>query len=175
MTKEMKAGIAAAVAEWARTRLESLDHIRETMLGTIQAERERIAKLEESAFDDYLDSLEYDQQLFEEAEVLVGGLLLVGLYSAVEHFAKQLLRHRYPAHQVKQLYRIENLKEALARDCSVNLASIRCFEQIDELRQKNNKVKHGEPIGESALAAYGRLKDAVVPYLEQLALAVIPD
>jgi hypothetical protein len=173
MSKEMIAGIAEAVARWARLRIEHLDHIREKMLESIASERVEIANREKGAEGDYLDSLDDDHFLFE-AEETIGGLLLVGLYSAVEHITKQLLRRRYPPNKVMQCYKIEFLKETLAEDGGVDLASVPGVHAIDELRRKSNHVKHGERIGESALAAYERLRSEVAPYLEGLALVVLP-
>jgi hypothetical protein len=171
MSTEMIAGIADAAAKWARLRIEHLDRIRGRMLESISSEREQLATREKEG--DYFDTLDDDHFLFE-AEETVGGLLLVGLYSAVEHITKQLLRHRYPPNKVKQCYRFEYLQEVLAKDCDVNLASVPGFHAIDELRNKSNHVKHGERIGEPALAAYERLRSEVAPYLKGLALVVLP-
>ena len=173
MSKEMIAGIAEAAAGWARLRIKHLDHIRDKMLESISSEREQIANLEKVAWNDYLDRQDDDHFLYE-AEGIVGGLLLVGLDSEVEHITKQLLRHRYPPDKVMQCYKIEFLKKALAKDCGVNLESVQGFAAIDELRGKSNLVKHGGPIGEPALAAYERLRSEVAPYLEGLALVVLP-
>jgi hypothetical protein len=173
MSKEMIAGIAEAAAKWSRERIEHLDHIQEKMLESISAEREQIANREKGVEGDYFDSLDDEHFLFE-AEETVGGLLLIGLYSAVEHITKQLLRHRYPPDKVKQCYRFEYLQEVLARDCHVNLSSVPGFHAIDELRSKSNQVKHGGPNRELPLAAYERLRTAVVPYLERLAQVIVP-
>jgi hypothetical protein len=81
---------------------------------------------------------------------------------------------RYPPHEVEQCYKIENLQEALAKDCGVNLADVPGFHAVNELRGKCNQVKHGGLIRESALAAYERLRTPVVPYLEQLAQDIVP-
>jgi hypothetical protein len=169
--------VAAAVAELTRFKLERLEHIREKMLSSISSEKEAIGELAiaKGAQEDYLDSLADDIQFLGEAEETVGGLLLVGLYSAVEHFTKSILRHRYSSGQVKQFFKTDELRATMARDFNVNLSNIPRFAEIDELRVKNNAVKHGGSIGEPALAAYARLSDAVVPYLRELARIVVPD
>jgi hypothetical protein len=171
VSKEM---IVGAVAELARLRLGRLDHIRETMLASIQLEREKIAEMYTGAQEDFADCLADDHHFLYEAEEMVGGLLLVGLYSAVEHFTKQLLRHRYPPNKVKQCYKIEGLQEALAKDCDVNLSVMPEYAAIDDLRKRNNAVKHGGGSREPSLPAYERLREAVVPYLERIALVIVP-
>ena len=176
MSKEMKDGITAAVAELARLSLERLDRIREKMLESISSEREQITNLAKGAVDDYLDSLADDHHFLDEAEEVIGGMLLVGLYGVVEHFTKQLLRHRtLTDEQREKCYRIDKLKKYLVTECGVGLATVPGFDDIDQLREKNNHVKHGGRIGEPALRAYERLRHAVVPYLERLALVIIPD
>lgn len=155
-------------------RLERLDHIRVKMLESIQSERQQIAELYKGAPEDFADSLADDHYFLEEAEEMVGGLLLVGLYSAVEHFTKQLLRHRYPPNKVTLCYKIEALQEALAMDCNVNLSAMPEFAAIDELRKRNNAVKHGGGDRKPSLPAYERLREVVVPYLERIALVVVP-
>ena len=148
MSNEMKAAIVESVADSARLRIERLDRIRDKILVSISSERERIADLEKAAVGDCLDSLLDDGHFLFEMEQTVGGLLLVGLYSAVEHSTKQLLRHRYPPNKVEQCHKIEDLQEALAKECGVNLKNVPGFDAIDELRGKNNRVKHGGPIRE---------------------------
>ena len=169
MTKQY---IAAAIVELAATRLKRLEHIRTNMLASIQSEREEIQKLHCDAELD-ADVLADECRYLNEAEVMIGGLLIVGLYSAVEHFTKQLLRHRYPPSKVNEFYKIERLQEALARDCQVDLFTMPEFAAIDELRQRNNAVKHGGQYREPSLETYDKVRPAVVPYLERIGAVII--
>jgi hypothetical protein len=169
MTKQY---IVAAIVELAAERLQRLEHIRTSMLATIQAEREQII---ESHKDSEVteDMLADEYPFLQDAEEMIGGLLVVGLYSAVEHFSKQLLRHRYPPNKVKQLYKIETLREALEKDCGMNLFEIPEFVAIDDLRKRNNAVKHGEPYREPSLELYDRVRPAVIPYLERIGFVIL--
>lgn len=167
------AEITAAIVEVAAEQIQRLEHIRNSMLATIQAEREQI--IESHKGSDFTEDMLFDDYPFlYDAEQMIGGLLIVGLYSAVEHFTKQFLRRRYPPNKVKQLYKLEMLKEALAKDSDVKLASLPEFAAIDELRKRNNAVKHGGRYRESSLDAYDRLKTAVIPYLERIGPLTYP-
>ena len=165
--------ITSAVVRLANERLQRLEQIRRSMLAAIESEREQI--LESNLDLKTNDGLLADEYPFlQDAEEMIGGLLIVGLYGVVEHFTKQLLRHRYPPNKVEQFYRMETLQEALARDCDVNLSIMPEFAAIDDLRRRNNAVKHGGLDREPTLEAYERLQTTVVPYLERIGLIIVP-
>ena len=82
MAKEV---VAAAVAEYSRFEIESLERIRETMLSGIASERKMIHRLTVGADEETLEDLGSDDQFLSEAEELAGKLLIVGLYWVVEN------------------------------------------------------------------------------------------
>jgi hypothetical protein len=140
MAKEV---VATAVAEYSRFEIESLERIREMMLSGIASERKMIGRLAEDADEETLEDLGSDSHFLDEAEELVGKLLIVGLYRVVENLTKQVLRHRFAEGKVKKCYQIEKLKELFTNELHADLTAIPHFAQIDEIRTLNNKVKHG--------------------------------
>ena len=171
MAKEVVAG---AIAELSRFEIGNLERIRDTMLSSIATERTLIRRLTEGADDETLEDLGSDYHFLEEAEDLVGKLLLIGLYRVVETLTKQVLRHRFPENKVKKCYKVDQLKKVFADELGADLTKVARFKEIDEIRELNNKVKHGGKLPEHALKSYERLVDAVGPYLYALGLAVLP-
>src|ERR1700694_680188 len=99
MAKEL---LAEVVAELSRFEIEALERIRENTLSSIASERRMIGRLAVEAEEETLEDLGSDYHFLDEAEELVGELLLVGLYRVVENLTKQILRHRFPAGEVKK-------------------------------------------------------------------------
>jgi hypothetical protein len=171
MTKEV---MAAVVAEYSRFEIESLERIRATMLSGIASERRMISRLAKDADEETLEDLGSDNQFLNDAEELVGKLLIVGLYRVVENLTKQVLRHRFNEGKVKKCHQIEKLKKLFTDELHADLTALPGFAQIDEIRDLNNKVKHGGALPETALAAYERLVGAIGPYLHDVAMNVMP-
>ncbi|MCE9567432.1 MAG: hypothetical protein K8U57_35980 [Planctomycetes bacterium] len=167
--------IAHAAAELTRFEVESLERIRETMLSGLNHERALINRLAKDAEGEQLEDLGSDNHFLDEAEELVGKLLLVGLYRVVENSSKQALRHRYSENKVKKCYKIDQLKKVFADDLKADLTKVKNFAKIDELRDHNNTVKHGGKLPAKALAMYEHYRDYVYQYIHDLVLAVVPD
>lgn len=165
---------ASAMADLARFEIETLDRIRETMLSGIATERRMIERLGAEADAETLEDLSFDDHLLREAEELVGKLLIVGHYRLVENLTKQALRFRFSKNKVQKCYQIEKLKKVFTDDLQADLTDLPEFAAIDELRDLNNKVKHGGKMPEPALVSYERLRGFVGSYLANVAHNVVP-
>jgi hypothetical protein len=169
-----KETVAHAVAEMSRFEIDSPERIRDTMLSSIEAERQMIRRLAKDADQETLEDLSSDDHFLGEAEKVVGQLLLVGLYRVVENLTKQILRHRFPEGKVNKCYKVDQLKKVFADELGSDLTKVAKFKEIDELRDLNNKVKHGGKLAEHPHKTYERLVGAVYPYLYEIGMVVLP-
>jgi hypothetical protein len=145
---------SSAIARTSKARLEKLikQHAKE-------------AKRCSSDLSDAIIGQYFEDQvaLTESMEELAQKLAIVGLYGQVESCIKKMCAIALPKVDAKVLFRWNGLSETL-RKTGIEIKTIRCYRQVNQLRCLNNAIKHSDLVGdELATTGWGKAQDVIDP------------